>query len=271
MKKIVLIILCNLIAFYVVIAQEEKMEIEGAIQIADYEDPTPDEGTIRYNAENQDFEGWNGLFWASFTGYNYTTSTVTDIDGNVYGTVEIGDQEWMYENLKTTTFNDGTPIDLVTSNTLWSGLSVGAYCYYDNDISYSNEYGNLYNWYTVQNNNLCPAGWTVPSNQDWINLRNELGGTTAAGFAIKESGTEHWIAPNAGATNTSGFSAYGGGTRLADGSFTNFNVYGYWWASTPSGNINYAYRVYVGANQEAFSTNTTENRKLGFSIRCVKQ
>lgn len=269
MKKLVLITLGSLFAFNAIYAQDEKMEIGGAIQISDSEGPIPDQGTIRYSTAKQDFEGWNGLFWASFTGYSYETDTVTDIDGNTYGTVVIGNQEWMYENLKTTTFNDGTPIDLVTSNTLWSGLSVGAYCYFDNDISFANEYGNLYNWYAVQNNNICPAGWEVPTNQDFVDLRNELGGLVAAGYALKEVGIDHWEAPNAGATNTSGFSGFGAGLRIQNGDYVNFKLYGYWWSITAAGSTN-AQRAYVGANDEAMVLNSG-NKKYGQSIRCLKQ
>ncbi|MDZ7743914.1 MAG: FISUMP domain-containing protein [Bacteroidota bacterium] len=103
------------------------------------------------------------------------TPTVTDIDGNVYNTVLIGNQCWMKENLKTTTYRNGTEIPNVTDANAWQILTTGAYVWYDNDISWKDSYGALYNWYTtIDPNGLCPAGWHVPTNDEWTDLTDYL-------------------------------------------------------------------------------------------------
>ena len=101
---------------------------------------------------------------------------VLDIDGNIYHTVIIGNQIWLAENLKTTKYNDGTPVSLVTDNTGWINLSTPGYCWYDNDITNRETYGALYNWYAVQTGKLCPKGWHVPSDAEWTVLTDFLGG-----------------------------------------------------------------------------------------------
>jgi uncharacterized protein (TIGR02145 family) len=93
--------------------------------------------------------------------------TVTDIDGNVYHTVVIGNYIWFKENLKTTSYNDGTKIPNLTGSTDWLGSTEGAYCWYDNNESNSKTYGALYNWYAVNTGRICPEGWRVPKDQEW--------------------------------------------------------------------------------------------------------
>lgn len=134
--------------------------------------------------------------------------TVTEMDGNVYQTVKIGTQIWTRENLKTTKYKDGTAIPLATDNTAWSNLTTPGYCWYNNDASANkNVYGGLYNWYTVSTNNLCPSGWHVSTDLDWTTISNYLGGGFDAAVKLKETGTDHWSAPNAGVTNETGFTA----------------------------------------------------------------
>jgi uncharacterized protein (TIGR02145 family) len=102
---------------------------------------------------------------------NETATTIRDIDGNVYGKITIGDQVWMTENLRTTKYNDGTDIPLVTDNDEWCSLTTPAYCWYENDdVTYKNPYGAIYNWYTVNTNKLCPTGWSVPTDEEWTEL-----------------------------------------------------------------------------------------------------
>jgi uncharacterized protein (TIGR02145 family) len=139
--------------------------------------------------------------------------SLTDADGNVYQTVTIGAQVWMAENLRTTKYNDGTPIPNVSLAADWNALTTGAYSDYNNDPANATDYGRIYNWYAINTGKLAPAGWHVPTAAEWATLVTTLGGEGTAGGPAKETGTAHWNAPNTGATNTSGFSARGGGYR----------------------------------------------------------
>jgi uncharacterized protein (TIGR02145 family) len=164
----------------------------------------------------------NGTSSAS-SASNYVTPPVTDGDGNVYNTVTIGTQIWMKGNLKTMKFNYGTSIPNVTDNTTWAGLTSAAYCWYNNDAAtYKTTYGALYNWYAVDvasndGKNVCPAGWHIPSDAEWTTLTDYLGGASVAGSKLKETGTTHWLSPNTGATNESGFTALPGGGHSRNG------------------------------------------------------
>jgi len=138
----------------------------------------------------------------------------SDIDGNVYNTITIGTQIWMKENLKTTKYNDGSSIPLVTDNTAWINLSTPGYCWYNNDAAtYKSAYGAMYNWYTVNTGKICPPNWHVPTDTQWETLITYLGGKIIAGGKMKETGTAHWTSPNIGATNETGFTALPGGYR----------------------------------------------------------
>ena len=164
---------------------------------------------------------------------NKTYGTVTDVDGNTYKTIQIGTQTWMAENLKTTKYRNGTPIPNVTDNTQWQNNTNGAYCSYENNASNDCPYGKLYNWYAVTNTNqLCPTGWHVPTNAEWTTLTTFLGGESVAGGKMKSTGTQYWITPNTGATNSSGWSGLPGGDRDPNGRFDKIGLEGYWWSST---------------------------------------
>jgi uncharacterized protein (TIGR02145 family) len=139
--------------------------------------------------------------------------TLTDADGNVYQTVTIGAQVWMAENLRTTKYNDGTPIPNVTLAADWNALTTGAYSDYNNDPANATDYGRIYNWYAINTGKLAPAGWHVPTTAEWATLVTTLGGEGTAGGPAKETGNAHWNAPNTGATNTSGFTGRGSGYR----------------------------------------------------------
>jgi uncharacterized protein (TIGR02145 family) len=107
--------------------------------------------------------------------------TVTDADGNVYHTVQIGNQVWMVENLRTTKYNDNSPITPVSDNAVWGTLTTEAYCWYNNDeATNKNTYGALYNWYVLNTGKLCPTGWHVPSQAEWETLISSLGGGIAS-------------------------------------------------------------------------------------------
>ena len=193
---------------------------------------------------------------------------VTDIEGNVYPTVKIGEQIWMAENLKVTKYNDGTAIPNVTDNTQWANLTTAAYCWYNNDVNNKNTaYGALYNWYTVNTNKLAPAGWHVPTDAEWTTLTTYLGGENIAGGKLKEAGTSHWLSPNTNATNESGFTSLPGGARYVDGTFVNLGSNGGWWSSTFYDTqtlwIRDIYRA-EGKVSRGYAYN-----KWGYSIRCI--
>jgi uncharacterized protein (TIGR02145 family) len=146
--------------------------------------------------------------------------SVTDIDGNVYKTIVIGSQIWMAENLKTTKYNNNTPIPLVVDNVVWRNLTTPGYSWYNNDEeTYKDIYGALYNWNTVNTGKLCPIGWHVPLFAEVDTLITYLGGENVAGGKMKETGTTHWKAPNTEATNSSGFTGLPNSFRNASGSF----------------------------------------------------
>lgn len=170
--------------------------------------------------------------------------TVTDIDGNVYKTVKIGNQVWMAENLRVTRYRNGKAIPNVTTKSKWKKLKKGAYCSYKNNDSNIGTYGLLYNWYAVNDSrNLAPAGWHVPTDEEWKQLEMYLGMSqtetndtgwrgTDEGGKLKEIGTTHWKSPNTGATNLSGFTAVPGGCRTYDGTFYSIGTSAYFWSAT---------------------------------------
>jgi len=197
---------------------------------------------------------------------------VQDVEGNEYNTTKIGDQRWMVENLRTTKYNDGTEIPLVTDGTEWDDLTTSGYCYYDNDSDeYSVPYGALYNYYVVADTNslnVCPEGWHVPSDTEWTTLTTYLGGTDVAGGKMKETGTFYWNSPNTGATNETDFAGLPGGYRSANGSFFNIGNFGFWWSSTEN-DTSYAwsrYLYYFDVNVNRFDN----DKGRGFSVRCLR-
>jgi uncharacterized protein (TIGR02145 family) len=194
---------------------------------------------------------------------------VTDIEGNEYKTIRIGSQTWFLKNLKTATYNNGTPIPLVTDSTAWAGLSTPGYCWYDNDISsFKPTYGALYNGYTVNTGRLCPKDWHVPGDAEWTILTNYLGGEGSAGGKLKEKGTSFWVGPNTGATNESGFTALPGGLRYHDGSFHDFGFSGYWWTSTGLSQERSFFRYLDYEYSNIFRFDNLN--RIGFSVRCVR-
>ena len=140
---------------------------------------------------------------------------ITDIDGNVYSSVIIGEQEWMVENLKVTHFRNGDEIPNIINDTTWANMTSDAYCNYDNDETNSDIYGRLYNWYAISDDRLiAPEGWHIPSKEEWEILIEYLGGTSVAGGKMMEAGFEHWNENvNANSTNESGFTALATGHR----------------------------------------------------------
>ena len=195
---------------------------------------------------------------------------IADADGNLYNTLRIGTQIWMTMNLKTSRYNDSTLIPKVVENADWSTISTPSYCWYQNVNDLSSEYGALYNWYAVSTGKLCPSGFHVPSEQEWVVLTDFLNGEYWAGGKLKETGTNHWMSPNAGATNDFNFSALPGGFRtgLAAGTFRASGYLGYYWASSEADSI------YSRARLMTFDTSELVPgyglKSNGFSVRCIK-
>jgi uncharacterized protein (TIGR02145 family) len=194
---------------------------------------------------------------------------ITDIDGNIYKTVYIGSQQWMAENLKVSKYNDGTVIPNITEDSKWSNLTSGAWSYYNNDA-----YGKLYNWYAVTkttngNKNVCPTGWHVPTDAEWMVLIDYLGGLTVAGGKMKEVGTTSWYSPNKDATNTSLFSALPGGYRGFDGNDGSIGAHGFWWSSSEF-SPDMAYNRYLYYNIGGNVSSHGNSKKYGFSVRCLR-
>jgi uncharacterized protein (TIGR02145 family) len=197
--------------------------------------------------------------------------TIKDVDGNEYKTVYIGTQQWMGENLKTSKYSDGTPIPNVIDNTQWSNNTTGAWCYYNNDALNNDKYGKLYNWYAVSpttngNKNVCPTGWHVPTDGEWILLTDSLGGANLAGGKLKEVGAS-WNSPNEDATNTSKFSAYPAGYRYLYGDFYDFGKYTGWWSTKDLGSE--AWNSFITNNLGPAYLNQNP-KQTGFSVRCLK-
>jgi uncharacterized protein (TIGR02145 family) len=194
-----------------------------------------------------------------------TYGSVSDNDGNTYKTIQVGSQTWMAENLKTTKFNDNTPVPFVTGDAIWTNLSTPGYTWYKND---SIAYGALYNWFSVNTGKLCPTGWHVPSDEEWTGLTTYLGGDDIAGDKIKETGTFHWLSPNTTATNESGLTALPGGYRNYYGTFGNLKKIGYWWSSTSFNTVDAYYR-FISSDYESVDRSNS-SQKGGFSVRCLK-
>jgi len=213
---------------------------------------------------------------------------VTDIDGNDYTTITIEGQVWMAENLKTTQYNDGQPITKIEDMSEWEDNmdeGVGAYSYYDNSSSNKDKYGVLYNWYAVDTEKLCPSGWRVPTDEDWMILEGNVDSQISVGDSIWEEfghrgydagyrlkSTSGWQPPSAdGSGNGSDsfyFNAIPGGFRNNDGYFANIGLRSIWWTSTTYEGE--PIQRAVGNTFDGISRNT-RNRNNGLYVRCIKE
>jgi len=211
---------------------------------------------------------------------------VIDIDGNVYRTVKIGNQWWMAENLRVTSYRNGEALPNVTGDSEWETLTEGAYCYYNNNADNAAVYGCLYNWYAVVDScGLAPAGWHVSTDEEWKQLEMNLGMSRSEadgmdryrgsdeGGKLKETGTIEsgsglWNSPNEGAVNSSGFSALPGGYRYFYGWFYYMGRSACFWSITTPWPLHDRVRV-LNCNTSAVDR-THGNKPSGFSVRCVK-
>ncbi len=214
--------------------------------------------------------------------FEHEFGLLTDIEGNEYKTIVIGEQEWMAENLKTSSYRDRSDIAHVPEGGEWRSLVSGAWSYYDNDSSNDPVYGKLYNWYAVvDNRGLCPSGWRVPDDADWMVLEMYLGmsqaeangngwrgGAQNTGGKLKKTGLDHWQLPNTGATNESGFSGLPGGFRDNESTFANLNRYGFWWSSAEE-NENNGWRRVLRLFSGEINRSDFDKRE-GYSVRCIR-
>jgi uncharacterized protein (TIGR02145 family) len=192
--------------------------------------------------------------------------SILDADGNAYTSVVIGTQEWLAQNLKTTKYCNGDNILTGLESSAWSTTLSGAWCYYNDDPSMDAVLGKLYNFYAATDSrNVCPCGWHVPSATEWNTLTNFLGGLASAGGQLKS--LDNWDSPNTGATNTSGFSAQGGGYRFSNGTYGQQNIYGYFWSSNTFGSNAKYRRMYYNS---AAVQDVDYPKRGGFSVRCLK-
>jgi len=210
-----------------------------------------------------------------------TSGTFTDPrDGNVYQIVQIGTQIWMAENLKYLPSVVGPE---TASN---SEPYYYVYDYYGTSVTEAKAtanyatYGVLYNWTAAMAGSsssssnpsgvqgVCPTGWHLPSDAEWVQLIDYLGGTEIAGGKLKEAGTEHWESPNEGATNESGFTALPGGDRYNNGTFMYIGYVGDWWTTTERsgfGVCSYGMNFYATVIGGVYY-----DKDWGFSVRCLK-
>jgi uncharacterized protein (TIGR02145 family) len=210
---------------------------------------------------------------------------VVDVEGNVYATVMIADRCWMKENLRTVHYKNGTPITNVSDGTAWANLTTEAYAWFGNDSTWKDEYGPLYNWWAVADpNGLCPEGWKMPVNSDWIALSDLAGGTSSPN-GNKLKSCRQVNSPFGGLCNTSvhprwdysslhhgtddfGISALPGGYRGWSGDFYDVGKYGGWWSATEDWNSAYSRMLDYSAG---YIIANAVNKRFGLSVRCIKE
>lgn len=214
-----------------------------------------------------------GHFSCNFTDYSKTCivnkQTPPDGDGNTYDTIKIGNQIWMSENLKTTKFQDGTPLSNTgqTTNAVWAAASAtGSTKYWalvNGTTGNTQTYGLVYNQFAVTgsttgataSDNLCPSGWHVPTSAEFSTLSTFLGSGNATQLKSTTLGGD--------GTNSSGYNALLSGRKTNDGAFSLFNSYGYFWSTTVS------MFLFVLASNSSIQGGSQDIR-WGFSVRCLK-
>lgn len=205
--------------------------------------------------------------------------TVRDIDGNQYNTILAGGQLWMKENLKTTRFSDGLPIQCISDSLAWLRSRVPAYCLYNNDTSFADTLGYLYNWHAVSTGKLCPPGWRVPTDDEWKLLEGFTDSKYKAGdpewdrrglrgydAGQKLRSVKGWRSAVPG-TDSIGFAALPGGERLTR--FFAGGSSGFWWTSTGASEKSAIYRSLIYSFEQV--ARDTHPERMGFSVRCIRE
>ena len=211
------------------------------------------------------------------------SESMTDLDGNIYQTIRIGNQVWMAENLKVTHYRDGTLITQISTSTAWLNLSTEAYCIYNNNASNEvDTYGALYNWYAATDSrHIAPEGWHVPTDDEWKELEMALGMSQSEADDTGWRGTNEgsklagiadlWnngALENNSAFGSSGFTALPGGYRSSYGYYDYLGNFGYFWSATESSSTNAWYRLlyYYFSDVSRYDY----DKRHGFSVRCVR-
>jgi len=208
-----------------------------------------------------------------------------DADGNSYKTVVIGNQVWMAENLKATHYQSGAEAYLASGSTIWTDQPVGMRYYTHNNLNYFNTYGYLYNWYVIQNDNIAPEGWRIPTEEDWQVLENYL---RANGFSYDQSDSSDMIAKalatktywktcslegavgcNLSLNNATGFSALPGGYRTDQGTFYYEKEASCFWTATRDSATNKPYRKVLYYDRGELFTGSLDVKSACY-IRCVR-
>lgn len=205
-------------------------------------------------------------FWI---GCKDDVTTPTDKDSE---TVKICNQVWMTKNLDVVHYRNGDIIPQVTDSSVWNHLTTGAWCYFKNDSAQGKISGKLYNWFAVTDpRGLAPEGWHIPSEDEWFELQQCLGGFHEAGGKMKMTGTKFWAPPNTGATNSSGFSAIPGGQAfLYDDEWDAIYCLGFWWSSTEAIQFSKWARHVSILNNAKYMDIFAMPKESGLSVRCIK-
>ena len=206
---------------------------------------------------------------------------VTDIDGNNYTTIKIGNQVWMAENLRVAHFNNGDTIPTTSSFDLDitnEAEPTYQWFYHEGNMTFP-EYGRLYTAYVITDErNVCPAGWHVPSKAEWktliastgkIEMENSITGIASkSGDKLKESGSDHWISPVSKATNKSGFTALPGGSRFSNGKFYHLGITANFWSSSINNKNYWVFRISNDTGDVIWYNEDISG--IGYSIRCIR-
>ncbi len=201
----------------------------------------------------------------SFVGNSFVFKVMV---ANLIESVKIGNQVWMAKNLNVDHYRNGDPILTGFSNSQWESATEGAYAVYNDDPANEEIYGKLYNWFAVNDRRgLCPSGWHVASDEDWMEMVDLLGGIEDAGGKLK--GLRHWDSPNYYATDNVKFSGLPGGTKDFYGFYRAIGRYGYWWSSTSSDN-KHAFYFGLSQSKRSILRNNYYDKQNGFSVRCIK-